>query len=71
VERLEEAARRYLSQSATSQLVTVKSFAHREQVLLHRINEERASRSYVKPKPAKGRQPPGPGKPRQKPNAAA
>jgi hypothetical protein len=66
-----KAARRYLRQSATSQLLTAKSFAHREQVLLHRRNEERTSHSYAKPKPSKRGRPPGPGKPRRKPNAAA
>jgi hypothetical protein len=71
VERLEKAAQRSLNQSEASKLLTAKDIAHREYLLLHRISEERADRSYGKSKPLKGRQPPGPGKPRQKPNAAA
>jgi hypothetical protein len=71
VERLEKAAQRYLNQSEAAKLLTAKDIAHREHMLLHRISEERMSRSYGKSKPLKGGQPLGPSKPRRKPNAAA
>jgi hypothetical protein len=71
VDRLEKAAQRYLDQSEAAKLLTAKDIAHREHALLHRVSEERASRSYGKSKPLKGGRPPHPGTPRRKPNAAA